>query len=97
MTSRRAAGRRVAPQEGFEPPTAGAGSVAIGKLMIWALAAGGEPGLQQTLDILRREIITTMASVGASTLADLTPDLLLPSFAPPAAPWPVEPMDLMTS
>jgi hypothetical protein len=47
------------------------------------------------LDILRREIITTMASVGASTLADLTPDLLMPSFAPPPAPWPVEPMDLM--
>jgi len=73
----------------------GAGSVAIGKLMIWALAAGGEAGLQRTLELLRREIISTMASVGASTLADLTPDLLMPSFAPPTAPWPVEPMDLL--
>ncbi len=73
----------------------GAGSVVIGKLMIWALAAGGEVGLQRTLEVLRREIITTMASVGASTLSDLTPDLVMPSFAPPEAPWPVEAMDLL--
>jgi 4-hydroxymandelate oxidase len=72
----------------------GARAVGIGKLMIWALAAGGEPGLERALELLRREISATMANVGASKIADLTPDLVAPSFAPPPAPWPVEPMDL---
>ena len=73
----------------------GASAVGIAKLMIWALAAGGEAGLQRTLELLRREIAATMASLGASTLADLTRDVLVPSFSPPPAPWPVEPMDLL--
>jgi len=72
----------------------GARAVFIGKLMIWALAAGGEPGLIRTLEILRREIGASMANAGARTVADLTPDLVVPSFAPPVAPWPVEPMVL---
>jgi len=72
----------------------GARAVGIGKLQIWALAAGGEAGLERALELLNREISATMANVGASTIADLTPDLLMPSFAPPSAPWPVEPMDL---
>ena len=73
----------------------GASTVAIGKLMIWGLAAGGEVGLLRTLDLLRREISSTMASIGARTVADLTPDLVVPSFEPPLAPWPVEPMNLL--
>jgi len=73
----------------------GATAVGIGKLMIWALAAGGEAGLERALELLRREISATMANVGARTIAELTPGLVVPSFAPPAAPWPVEPMDLV--
>lgn len=72
----------------------GARAVLIGKLMIWSLAAGGEAGLERALELLRREISATMANVGASTVAELTPDMVIPSFAPPPAPWPVEPMDL---
>jgi isopentenyl diphosphate isomerase/L-lactate dehydrogenase-like FMN-dependent dehydrogenase len=72
----------------------GANAVGIGKLMLWALAAAGEPGLERALDLLKREISATMANVGASSIGELTPDLVVPSFAPPAAPWPVEPMDL---
>lgn len=72
----------------------GARAVLIGKLMIWALAAGGEPGLARALELLQREISATMANVGASAIAQLTPDMVVPSFAPPPAPWPVEPMDL---
>jgi isopentenyl diphosphate isomerase/L-lactate dehydrogenase-like FMN-dependent dehydrogenase len=72
----------------------GARAVLIGKLMIWSLAAGGEPGLERAMELLRREISATMANVGASTIAQLTPDMVVPSFAPPTAPWPVEPMDL---
>lgn len=75
----------------------GARAVLIGKLMIWALAAGGEEGIERALELLRREISATMANVGASTIAQLTPDLVVPSFAPPAAPWPVELMDLPDS
>jgi isopentenyl diphosphate isomerase/L-lactate dehydrogenase-like FMN-dependent dehydrogenase len=74
----------------------GATAVGIGKLALWALAAGGEAGLERTLEILKREISATMANVGARTVAELTPDLVVPSFAPPEAPWPVEPMDLPT-
>jgi isopentenyl diphosphate isomerase/L-lactate dehydrogenase-like FMN-dependent dehydrogenase len=72
----------------------GARAVLIGKLMIWSLAAGGEPGLDRAFQLLKREISATMANVGASTVAQLTPDLVVPSFAPPPDPWPVEPMDL---
>jgi isopentenyl diphosphate isomerase/L-lactate dehydrogenase-like FMN-dependent dehydrogenase len=72
----------------------GARAVLIGKLMIWSLAAGGEAGLERALELLRREISATMANVGASTIDQLTPDMVVPSFAPPPAPWPVEPMDL---
>ena len=72
----------------------GASVVLIGKLMIWALAAGGEAGLERALDLLQREISATMANIGAHSIPDLTPELVVPSFAPPPAPWPVEPMDL---
>jgi isopentenyl diphosphate isomerase/L-lactate dehydrogenase-like FMN-dependent dehydrogenase len=72
----------------------GANAVGVGKLMLWALAAGGEPGLERALELLQREISATMANVGASSISELTPDLVIPSFAPPPAPWPVEPMDL---
>jgi 4-hydroxymandelate oxidase len=72
----------------------GARAVLVGKLMIWSLAAGGEPGLERALELLKREISATMANVGASSVDQLTPDMVAPSFDPPAAPWPVEPMDL---
>jgi isopentenyl diphosphate isomerase/L-lactate dehydrogenase-like FMN-dependent dehydrogenase len=72
----------------------GAQSVLIGKLMMWALGAGGDDGLCRALEILAREISATMANVGATTIADLTPEMVTPSFDPPLAPWPVEPMTL---
>jgi len=71
----------------------GADAVCIGKLQIWALAAGGEAGLVRVLDLLGGEVAATMANIGASTVADLTPEMVVPSFEPPLAPWPVEPMD----
>jgi isopentenyl diphosphate isomerase/L-lactate dehydrogenase-like FMN-dependent dehydrogenase len=70
----------------------GASSVLIGKLLLWALAAGGEAGVVRTLEILGREISTTLASVGATSVRELTPEMVVPSFDPPPAPWPVEPM-----
>lgn len=68
----------------------GAKAVAIGKLMVWGLAAGGEHGLSQTLGLLEREMSCTMANVGAGCVADLCPETLRSSFPPSRSPWPVE-------
>lgn len=68
----------------------GAKAVAIGKLMVWGLAADGEKGLSRTLGLLEREMFSTMANVGAECVADLTPQCLRGSFPPPQSPWPVE-------
>jgi isopentenyl diphosphate isomerase/L-lactate dehydrogenase-like FMN-dependent dehydrogenase len=67
----------------------GANAVAIGKLMVWGLAAYGEEGLERTLELLKTEIGTTMANVGVGCLSDLGPESLRPSFPPDPAPWPV--------
>jgi isopentenyl diphosphate isomerase/L-lactate dehydrogenase-like FMN-dependent dehydrogenase len=52
----------------------GARAVGIGRLQCWGLALGGAAGLSRVLEILRDEISTTMANIGASTITDLTPD-----------------------
>jgi glycolate oxidase len=69
----------------------GASAVAIGKLMVWGLAAAGEEGLSWTLELLKTEIATTMANVGASCVDDLDLRSLRPSLPPASAPWPVDP------
>ena len=43
--------------------------MAIGRLMCCSLAAGGDEGLQQALEILRVEMDTTMANIGVSDLS----------------------------
>lgn len=68
----------------------GAKAVAIGKLMVWGLAAGGEDGLLQTLGLLESEMSSTMANVGAGRVADLCPETLRSSFPPSHSSWPVE-------
>jgi isopentenyl diphosphate isomerase/L-lactate dehydrogenase-like FMN-dependent dehydrogenase len=70
----------------------GARAVLVGRLMIWALAAGGDAGIVRMLEILRREIRATMTNVGCSTVDDLTSELVVPSFQPPVTPWPIEPL-----
>ena len=70
----------------------GANAVLIGKLVMWALAAGGEPALERTLQLLQEETSNTMANMGACSVAELAPDVVVPTFVPPEAPWPVEPM-----
>lgn len=69
--------------------TMGARAVAIGKLMTWGLAAGGEKGLLRTLDLLKTEIASTMANVGAGCVDDLNSHSLRPSLPPAPSPWPV--------
>lgn len=67
----------------------GADTVAIGRLMIWALACGAERGLQRAVELLKEEMTVTMANLGASSLKDLSPRMLRPATRPAEAPWPV--------
>jgi isopentenyl diphosphate isomerase/L-lactate dehydrogenase-like FMN-dependent dehydrogenase len=60
----------------------GARAVLIGKLMCFALAAGGEDALVQTLERLHAEILTTLALLGAPAIAELTAEHVTPSPAP---------------
>lgn len=66
----------------------GANGVLIGKLMTWGLAAGGEDGLVRTLELLREEMSLVMANIGARTVDEVVPDLIVPSNPPDPAPWP---------
>jgi 4-hydroxymandelate oxidase len=50
----------------------GADAVLIGRLVLWALAAGGEAGVTDVLNDLVTGIHRTMTLLGARTLADLT-------------------------
>ena len=67
----------------------GADAILIGKLMSWALGAGGEQGIERTLEILKTEMSTSMANVGVRTVDDLTPDCLRTSYPPHPDIWPV--------
>ena len=49
----------------------GANAVGIGKMQAWALAAGGQSGLENCLDILRDELTIAMGLLGVTSLAGL--------------------------
>jgi isopentenyl diphosphate isomerase/L-lactate dehydrogenase-like FMN-dependent dehydrogenase len=52
----------------------GADAVAIGRIALWGLAADGANGVACTMDILRRELRTSMALAGQTSIRGLTPD-----------------------
>ncbi len=54
----------------------GADAVAIGRTALWGLAADGAAGVTCALDILRRELHTTMALCGQASIRGLKPDLV---------------------
>ncbi|HSJ84984.1 MAG TPA: alpha-hydroxy acid oxidase [Acidimicrobiia bacterium] len=58
----------------------GARAVGIGRLQCWGLAVGGAAGLLRVLEILREELVNTMANLGCATVAEITPDRLRWSF-----------------
>jgi isopentenyl diphosphate isomerase/L-lactate dehydrogenase-like FMN-dependent dehydrogenase len=59
---------------------AGATGCLVGRAYLYGLMAGGEAGVDRTLEILRRDVVRTMALLGAGSVAELTPDLVsLPS------------------
>jgi isopentenyl diphosphate isomerase/L-lactate dehydrogenase-like FMN-dependent dehydrogenase len=51
----------------------GAQGVLLGRPVLWALAAGGQAGVERALAILRHEFELTLALLGAPTPADVRP------------------------
>jgi isopentenyl diphosphate isomerase/L-lactate dehydrogenase-like FMN-dependent dehydrogenase len=54
----------------------GATAVGVGRAALWGLAADGAAGVACALDILRRELRTTMALCGQTSVRQLKPDLV---------------------
>ena len=75
----------------------GAKAVLIGRAYLWGLAANGQAGVENVLDILRSGIDSALLGLGRSSVRELSPeDLLVPgTFArrlgAPSAPRTVEP------
>ncbi|GAB3689656.1 alpha-hydroxy acid oxidase [Angustibacter aerolatus] len=55
----------------------GADAVMLGRPVLWALASDGEHGVDDLLGFLRDDLEHAMALAGATTLAGLTPDLVV--------------------
>jgi 4-hydroxymandelate oxidase len=54
----------------------GANAVLVGRPVLWGLATGGESGVAEALEMLRKEFDLAMALSGCASLDDITPDLL---------------------
>jgi pre-mycofactocin synthase len=58
----------------------GARAVMIGRAYLWGLAANGQAGVENVLDVLRMGIESTLMGLGRSSVKELSPaDLLIPS------------------
>ncbi|QNJ96553.1 mycofactocin biosynthesis FMN-dependent deaminase MftD (plasmid) [Mycolicibacterium fluoranthenivorans] len=55
----------------------GARAVMIGRAYLWGLAAGGQAGVENVLDILRGGIDSALLGLGHSSVHDLSPDDLV--------------------
>jgi L-lactate dehydrogenase (cytochrome) len=70
----------------------GARAVMIGRAYLWGMAANGEAGVQNILEILRAGIDETLVGLGRGSIHDLVPDdlIIAPEFtrghSPHAAP-----------
>jgi 4-hydroxymandelate oxidase len=54
----------------------GATAVQIGRPVLWGLSVDGEAGVRHVLEILRAELDLAMALCGASSVTELSPDLV---------------------
>jgi glycolate oxidase len=54
----------------------GANVVAMGRTVLWGLAAAGAIGVDRTLQLLREEMVTAMALCGQTSIRELKPDLI---------------------
>jgi (S)-2-hydroxy-acid oxidase len=55
----------------------GANAVCVGRPYLWGLGAFGQPGVERVLDILRTELRAIMQQMGAPTIKQLTPSMVL--------------------
>lgn len=60
----------------------GARVVFLGRLQVWALAAGGHAGVVRMLQILRHEIATTMQQLGCTSVSEINRDHVRTPLAP---------------
>lgn len=61
----------------------GANAVLLGRPLLWALTLGGQGGVEEALDMVRRELEMGMALLGCAKLNELNAD-----FVVPPADWP---------
>ena len=52
----------------------GARAVMIGRAYLWGLAANGQPGVENVLDILRSGIDSSLLGLGRANVSELTRD-----------------------
>lgn len=66
----------------------GAKAVMIGRASLWALAVGGQAGVENVLDVLRGGIDSALLGLGKGSLAELGPDdIVIPDgFSDPVRP-----------
>jgi L-lactate dehydrogenase (cytochrome)/glycolate oxidase len=58
----------------------GAKAVMIGRASLWGLAAGGQAGVENVLDLLRSGIESALLGLGHASIAELSPeDLVIPA------------------
>jgi L-lactate dehydrogenase (cytochrome)/glycolate oxidase len=58
----------------------GAKAVMIGRASLWGLAAGGQAGVENVLDLLRSGIESALLGLGHASIGELTPDdLVIPA------------------
>ncbi|MCU1474930.1 alpha-hydroxy acid oxidase [Amnibacterium sp.] len=55
----------------------GARAAFLGRPVMWGLATGGERGVRRVLETVHEELVTAMDLLGAASVADLTPDLVV--------------------
>lgn len=58
----------------------GADFVYVGRAYLYGLMAGGQQGVERTIEILKSEMVRTMKLLGASTLRELNPSLVTPNY-----------------
>jgi len=63
----------------------GAKAVMIGRAYLWGLAANGQAGVENVLDVLRMGIDSNLLGLGKASISELSPDdLVIPDgFSPP--------------
>ena len=54
----------------------GARAVGLGRPILWGLAAGGEAGVGRVLDLLRKDLETSMALTGCREVSEIRPEMV---------------------